>query len=274
MIRPASVAPLPPGPTEPASDFCGPRAAVSPIGDLVAITCPDSNTLAFYDDELGTVTAVLPNIGNLPFAMASSVRTVGVGSATQVLPGIRLFVTDFGSGQIAVVDVPDLLDASSAVVVAFIGSFEDTSASPINPNNSVLNVAVGSGPTGDSVMSGRPRVSGAMGHGWPSAWSSLACCFEQPAAGRWTWPSQPAGMALANTLLVYRQSGRQRAARVRHPGCGRTRPSPNLMFPVSVPTVRRSPGAVGGNALADVLTDLDGPIRRWGSSMPSTISTM
>jgi len=73
---------------------------------------------------------------------------VGVGAAAQVLPGIRLFVTDFGSGQIAVVDVPDLSDARSAQVVAFIGSWEDTSASPINPSNSILNVPVAGGPTG------------------------------------------------------------------------------------------------------------------------------
>jgi hypothetical protein len=71
-----------------------------------------------------------------------------VGSGLQVLPGIRLYVTDFGSGQIAVVDVPDLTDARTAQVVAFIGTWEDTSASPLNPNNSILNVPVGGGPAG------------------------------------------------------------------------------------------------------------------------------
>jgi hypothetical protein len=147
LIHPSSVAPVPPGPTE---MLAIPRTSASgaPLGDLVAISCADSNTLAFYDDELGTVTAALPNIGNEPFAIVGSLRTVGVGAAAQILPGIRLFVTDFGSGQIAVVDVPDLLDARSAQVVAFIGTWEDTSASPINPNNSILNVSVGGGPTG------------------------------------------------------------------------------------------------------------------------------
>jgi hypothetical protein len=146
-IHPSSVAPLPPGPTE---LLPIPRVSSSgaPIGDLVAVSCADSNTLAFYDDELGTVTASLPNVGNEPFAIVSSLRTVGVGPGAQVLPGIRLFVTDFGSGQIAVVDVPDLTDARSAQVVAFIGTWEDTSASPINPNNSILNVPIGGGPSG------------------------------------------------------------------------------------------------------------------------------
>jgi hypothetical protein len=147
LIHPSSVAALPPGPSE---LLPIPRTSASgaPIGDLVAVTCVDSSTLAFYDDELGTVTAALPNIGNEPFAIVSSLRTVGVGAAEQVLSGARLFVTDFGSGQIAVVDIPDLTDARSAQVVAFIGTWEDTSASPLNPNNSILNVSAGGGPAG------------------------------------------------------------------------------------------------------------------------------
>jgi len=147
LIHPSSVAPLPPGPTE-LLPIHRVSPSGTPIGDLVAISCADSSTLAFYDDELGTVTAALANIGNEPFAIVGALRTVGVGAAAQVLPGIRLFVTDFGSGQIAVVDVPDLSDARSAQVVAFIGSWEDTSASPINPSNSILNVPVAGGPTG------------------------------------------------------------------------------------------------------------------------------
>ncbi len=147
LIHPSSVAPLPPGPTE-LYPIHRVSADGTPIGDLVAISCADSSSLAFYDDALGTVTAVLPNIGNEPFAIAGTSRTVGVGAAAQPLSGIRLFVTDFGSGQIAVVDVPDLSDARSAQVVAFIGTWEDTSASPINPSNSILNVPVAGGPTG------------------------------------------------------------------------------------------------------------------------------
>ncbi len=147
LIHPSSVAPLPPGPTE-LLPIRRVSSSGAPIGDLVAISCADSNTLAFYDDELGTVTASLPNIGNEPFAIVGALRTAGIGPNAPVLPGIRLFVTDFGSGQIAVVDVPDLTDARTAQVVAFIGSFEDTSASPINPNNSVLNVPLGGGPAG------------------------------------------------------------------------------------------------------------------------------
>ncbi len=138
-----------PGPTEllvlPRTDRAG-----NPIGDLVVISCADVDSLAFYDDELGIVSAALPGVGNLPFAMVATSRTSGTGATAQVLPGARIFATAFGSGQIAVVDVPDLLDAQTAQVVAMIGTFEDTSVSPINPDQTttVFMNAFGGGPAG------------------------------------------------------------------------------------------------------------------------------
>ena len=147
LIHPSSATPVPPGPTQ---ILAIPRTAPGggPLGDLVAITCADSNLLAFYDDELGQVTAALPGVGNEPFGIAAVVRTSGVGASAQILPGVRLFVSAFGSGQVAVVDVPDLLDAQSAQVVAMIGTPEDTTISPINPNSNIFTVPIGAGPTG------------------------------------------------------------------------------------------------------------------------------
>ena len=144
LIHPSSTVPLPPGPTE---LLALPRTGPSgqPIGDLVAIVCADSGLLTFYDDELGEVTAALPGIGDSPFEVVATQRTLGHGPAATALPGVRLFVTAFGTGQLAVVDLPDLLDASTARVIAFIGSAEDTIASPINPNNQFLSLPYGYG---------------------------------------------------------------------------------------------------------------------------------
>ncbi len=129
LIHPSSVVTLPTGPSELLAIPRGTRPDGSAAGDLVAISCPGSNVLAFYDDDLGQVSAALPGVGDEPFAIVATVRNDGPA----ILPGVRLFVTAFGSGQIAVVDVPDLFDATQARVVAMLGTFEDTTASPVNP---------------------------------------------------------------------------------------------------------------------------------------------
>jgi hypothetical protein len=137
LIHPSAVVPLPNGPSEMAVI---PRTAPdgSPVGDLVAVSCPGSDVLAFYDDEIGTVTAALPGVGDEPFAISTAPRTFGNGPSAQLIPGVRLFVTAFGSGQVAVVDLPDPLDATSARVIAMLGSYEDTTASPVNPLTSQI----------------------------------------------------------------------------------------------------------------------------------------
>ncbi len=137
LIHPSSAAPLPSGPTEMAViPRVGPDGAR--IGDLVAVTCPGTNVLAFYDDEIGAVTAALPGVGDEPFAIATAARTLGSGPGAVTLPGVRLFITAFGSGQIAVVDVPDPLDPTTAATIAFLGTPEDTTANPLNPLTSSL----------------------------------------------------------------------------------------------------------------------------------------
>jgi hypothetical protein len=145
LIHPSSVVPLPNGPSE---MVVIPRTAPngSPVGDLVAVSCPGANVLAFYDDEIGSVTAALPGVGDEPFAVSTAPRTLGTGPSATLLPGVRLFVTAFGSGQVAVVDLPDPLDATTARVIAMLGTFEDTTASPVNPlTNQILTLPYGYG---------------------------------------------------------------------------------------------------------------------------------
>jgi hypothetical protein len=138
------VAPLPPGPVEltalPRVDASG-----KPIGDLVAISSDFASVVAFYDDDIGQVVAQVPAVGIEPFAIATAARTLGRGPTAQILPGVRLFVTAFATGQIAVIDVPDLLQPSGAQIVALIGTAEDTSISPVNPNNTIFNAPSGYG---------------------------------------------------------------------------------------------------------------------------------
>lgn len=136
-LHPSTVVPLPDGPSEMvAIPRLGPDG--SPVGDLVAVSCPGANVLAFYDDEIGTVTAALSGVGDEPFAITTAPRTLGTGPGATLLPGVRLFVTAFGSGQVAVVDLPDPLDATTARVIAYLGSYEDTTASPVNPLTSQI----------------------------------------------------------------------------------------------------------------------------------------
>jgi DNA-binding beta-propeller fold protein YncE len=81
------------------------------LGDLIAITSTTANAVVLYDDQLGVIVADLPAVGVQPFGLAVDNR----GSAA------RLYVTDYGDGRIAVIDIPDLTQPQNATVVAFLG---------------------------------------------------------------------------------------------------------------------------------------------------------
>jgi hypothetical protein len=146
-LYPSWVASLPEGPTEVVAI---PRvnAAGQPIGDLVAVSCADASSIVFYDDDLGQIVAQVPSLGLEPFAIATAMRTLGRGPTAQILPGVRLFVTAFATGQIVVIDVPDTSNPSTAQVIALIGTAEDTSVSPVNPNSNIFTPSSGYGTPG------------------------------------------------------------------------------------------------------------------------------
>jgi len=205
---PLSVAPLPPGPTE---LLPIPRVSASgaPIGDLWAISCADSNTLAFYDDELGTVTASLPNIVTSPSPSWARSARPGRGGRPGVV-GIRLFVTDFGSGQIAVVDVPDLTDARTA---QWWPSSEPgrTPALRRSIPTIVFSTCRSAAVPRDSVSMPRPRSP------WEAAGRPHgAGVLLEPTRPGWRLLSSPAGMALANSLLFLANQDGNELARVRY----------------------------------------------------------
>jgi DNA-binding beta-propeller fold protein YncE len=97
--------PLPNGPNE---LKVIPRAG---RGDLVAVSCSGSAVVALYDEDVGQLVAQVTSVGQQPFGIATDLRGGGA----------RLYVTDFGDGRVAVIDLPDLLRPQEARVVAHLG---------------------------------------------------------------------------------------------------------------------------------------------------------
>jgi hypothetical protein len=64
---------------------------------LVVVSCSVAGSLAFYDDDLGQISALIPGVGAVPFGIAIDRR--GDDWA-------RLYVSNFGDGRVAVIDVP------------------------------------------------------------------------------------------------------------------------------------------------------------------------
>lgn len=81
-------------------------------GDLLAVTCSNSGSVVIYDAEAQAVTAQVFGVGDQPYGIAVDHR----GSAA------RLYVTDFGDGRVAVIDLPDLSRSDDARLVAHLGA--------------------------------------------------------------------------------------------------------------------------------------------------------
>ncbi len=86
-----------------------PRASA---GNVVAVSCTGANLLALYDDDLGALTAQVTGVGLQPYGLAVDHR----GDAA------RIYVSSFGDGTVAVVDVPSLASPHRAFVVAHLGA--------------------------------------------------------------------------------------------------------------------------------------------------------
>lgn len=89
-------------------------------GDLVAITCSGTYSgevtgeLALYDEDVGALVAHIPAIGIQPSGVTVDRRGNGA----------RLFVSNFGDGRVAVVDIPDLSRPQDARLVAHLGQVQ------------------------------------------------------------------------------------------------------------------------------------------------------
>ncbi|MFZ5440530.1 MAG: YncE family protein [Myxococcota bacterium] len=80
-------------------------------GDLVAVTATTGGSLALYDEDVGDLVALIPGLGVQPFGLAVDHR----GTAA------RLYVSLFGDGRVAVVDIADLSRPQEARLVAHLG---------------------------------------------------------------------------------------------------------------------------------------------------------
>ncbi len=83
-------------------------------GDLVVITCSAAGVLAIYDDEVGDIVAQVPDLGEQPYALAVEPQPNGA----------RLFVANFGDGQVNVIDIPNLDNPQTARLVARLGGLQ------------------------------------------------------------------------------------------------------------------------------------------------------
>jgi hypothetical protein len=80
--------------------------------ELVAVTCTNAGSIAFYDDDVGNVVGEVNGIGLLPFALTVDFKGVGA----------RIYVSNFGDGRVAVVDLPNLKRPQNARLVALLGA--------------------------------------------------------------------------------------------------------------------------------------------------------
>jgi len=94
-------------PSQPNAVRALPRAGGAP---LLAIACTGAGKLVLYDAEVEAVVAQV-SVGQQPFDVAVAAHGKGA----------RLYVSNFGDGRVAVVDVPDLATPGEARLVAHLG---------------------------------------------------------------------------------------------------------------------------------------------------------
>jgi len=116
-LRVVRAVPLPEGPNQ---VRVIPRARG--LGNLVVVTSsgpaatPTAGVVSIYDDGVGRLVAQLSNVGVQPFGLA--VRTQ---KDAQMRDQARIFVSNFGDGRIAVIDLKDLARPQDLELQAYLG---------------------------------------------------------------------------------------------------------------------------------------------------------
>jgi hypothetical protein len=80
-------------------------------GDLVVVTSSTAGVVSIYDDDVGRLVSQITGVGSEPFGLTVQ---AGVNQA-------RIFVSNFGDGRIAVIDIADLNHPERAQLVAHLG---------------------------------------------------------------------------------------------------------------------------------------------------------
>ncbi|HLT29448.1 MAG TPA: hypothetical protein VK013_05365 [Myxococcaceae bacterium] len=97
------------------------RAGSTP---LALMTMQGSESLAIYDDAVGQLVTEVLGIGLQPSQFTVDLREADDGSGG-VVAQARIFISNFGDGRVAVVDLPDLRRPEDARLVAHIGQRQD-----------------------------------------------------------------------------------------------------------------------------------------------------
>ena len=116
----ASVVRAVPLPSQPSAVRELPRPGKAP---LLAVPCTGAGMLVLYDAEAGAVVAQV-SVGQQPFDVAVATRG----------DGARLYVSNFGDGRVAVVDVPSLATPGEARLVAYLGKRQLCLVTPADPS--------------------------------------------------------------------------------------------------------------------------------------------
>jgi hypothetical protein len=91
-----------------------------PGDEVVAVTSTASvrinGVVVLYDAKLGEIVAQVGDVGRQPYGLAVDQRTTGTGTQQA-----RIYVTNFGDGRVAVIDIPNLTRPQEARLVAYLG---------------------------------------------------------------------------------------------------------------------------------------------------------
>jgi hypothetical protein len=98
------------------------RGAPEANDDVIAITCTATTRIegavVLYDTRLGQIVAQVEDVGRQPYGIAVH-HPARISTATPDMA--RLFVTNFGDGRVAVIDIPDLANPQGTGLVAYLG---------------------------------------------------------------------------------------------------------------------------------------------------------
>lgn len=90
--------------------------------DIVAVSCTATTRIegavVLYDTRLGQIVAQVDDVGRQPYGIAVHHPT---RTSLAEPDRARLFVTNFGDGRVAVIDIPDLTNPQGASLVAYLG---------------------------------------------------------------------------------------------------------------------------------------------------------
>ena len=119
-LRLVDSVPMPDGPTQVTLVSRGPTRS-----ELVVVSCSAAGVVAIYDPDVGQVVSQVA-VSEVPREQVAQPFGIAV---QQQGNAARLFVSNFGDGRVAVIDLPDLASPQFARLVAHLGTRQDAQGS-------------------------------------------------------------------------------------------------------------------------------------------------